>query len=66
MTGEEEPLVVITVDEGQRFLDDPAAAANARQVQTHLQQHLTDGRWHDDCKYCLERRSKGGTGVRPQ
>jgi hypothetical protein len=31
-------------------------------VKEHLS-HMTDGRWHDDCWYCLRRREKGGTGV---
>lgn len=31
-------------------------------VAEHLN-HMTDGRWHDDCKYCLHRRVHGGTGV---
>jgi hypothetical protein len=25
--------------------------------------HMTDGRWHDNCPYCLERRAHGGTGL---
>jgi hypothetical protein len=25
--------------------------------------HMTDGRWHDDCQYCLRRREKGRTGL---
>jgi hypothetical protein len=25
--------------------------------------HMTDGRWHDDCRYCLQRRVTGGTGI---
>ena len=25
--------------------------------------HMTDGRWHDDCRFCLRRRVKGGTGL---
>jgi hypothetical protein len=25
--------------------------------------HMTDGRWHDDCPFCLRRRVKGGTGL---
>ena len=31
-------------------------------IGEHLN-HMTDGRWHDDCSYCLWRREKGGTGV---
>ena len=27
--------------------------------------HLTDGRWHDDCRFCLVRRVHGGTGLEP-
>lgn len=63
-----EPLVVVTVDEGQTFGDPADAAeraATAAALQRHLSQHLTDGRWHDGCSYCLQRRSKGGTGVDP-
>ena len=29
----------------------------------HLRHHITDGRWHDDCPWCRERRVHGGTGV---
>lgn len=25
--------------------------------------HMTDGRWHDNCPFCLRRREKGGTGL---
>jgi hypothetical protein len=25
--------------------------------------HMTDGRWHDTCPFCLRRREKGGTGL---
>ena len=25
--------------------------------------HMTDGHWHDDCRFCLQRREKGGTGL---
>ena len=25
--------------------------------------HMTDGRWHDDCRFCLRRRENGGTGL---
>lgn len=25
--------------------------------------HMTDGRWHDACQFCLRRREKGGTGL---
>jgi hypothetical protein len=25
--------------------------------------HMTDGRWHDACRYCVRRRSKHGTGL---
>lgn len=32
-------------------------------ASSHLRDHLTDGRWHDDCRYCLRRRSEGGSGV---
>lgn len=32
----------------------------------HLREHLTDGRWHDDCGLCLRRRRHGGTGIRCQ
>jgi hypothetical protein len=34
--------------------------AKARQ---HCRDHLTDGRWHDECSYCLRRRVHGGTGI---
>lgn len=29
----------------------------------HLDHHLTDGRWHDDCRWCLRRRIWGGNGT---
>lgn len=32
----------------------------------HLRNHLTDGWWHDDCKFCLRRRRYGGTGLEGQ
>jgi predicted RNA-binding Zn-ribbon protein involved in translation (DUF1610 family) len=32
-------------------------------VTEHLRTHLTDGRWHDSCYYCRQRRLHGGTGV---
>ena len=25
--------------------------------------HMTDGHWHDDCWFCIQRRRKGGTGI---
>jgi len=31
-------------------------------IGEHLR-HMTDGRWHDGCTYCLRRRVNGGTGV---
>jgi len=40
-----------------------ASAITRRRCQEHLDRHLTDGQWHDDCIWCLERRKKGGTGV---
>lgn len=30
--------------------------------QAHLD-HMTDGRWHDDCHWCLQRRRQGGAGL---
>ncbi|HEV8653163.1 MAG TPA: hypothetical protein VG276_28155 [Actinomycetes bacterium] len=33
-------------------------------MDEHLR-HMTDGRWHDDCRYCRRRREEGGTGVPP-
>jgi len=33
-------------------------------IDEHLR-HMTDGRWHDECRYCLKRRREGGTGVGP-
>lgn len=29
----------------------------------HLRWHLSDGRWHDDCRFCIHRRKHGGLGV---
>lgn len=29
----------------------------------HLRHHLTDGFWHDGCRWCLRRRVYGGTGT---
>lgn len=37
------------------------AAAEAR-AERH-RSHLTDGQWHDDCDFCLERRRHGGDGI---
>jgi hypothetical protein len=47
--------------------DDPGAAADwlrefLAQRAEH-ERHLTDGRWHDDCRSCLRRRERGGTGL---
>jgi len=33
-------------------------------IRDHLF-HMTDGRWHDDCTWCLTRRVHGGNGVDP-
>jgi hypothetical protein len=46
---EEDPVVTIEVDPDPIILE-------------HLR-HMTDGRWHDDCRYCRRRRVEGGTGV---
>ncbi len=35
----------------------------AAAVYDHERNHLTDGRWHDKCSFCLRRRVEGGTGV---
>ncbi len=40
------------------------AAIHAGEQAHHLRVHLTDGRWHDDCRWCRTRRVYGGTGVR--
>lgn len=32
------------------------------EVTEHLR-HMTDGYWHDDCRWCLRRRRHGGTGL---
>lgn len=32
------------------------------EVALHLD-HMTDGRWHDDCRWCRNRRVTGGFGV---
>lgn len=37
-----------------------------RLILDHLSRHLTDGRWHDDCRPCQNRRINGGTGVSEQ
>lgn len=37
-----------------------SAAALRRE---HLFNHLTDGRFHGDCEFCLHRRRHGGTGI---
>lgn len=39
-----------------------AGARMPRDQRDHLD-HMTDGRWHDDCPYCLSRREHGGTGL---
>lgn len=33
-----------------------------REIPTHLF-HMTDGRWHDDCEWCVRRRVFGGDGT---
>ena len=33
-----------------------------RAVNEH-RNHMTDGRWHDDCRWCLRRRVHGGDGL---
>jgi hypothetical protein len=35
------------------------------EVAAHLW-HMTDGHWHDHCRFCLRRREKGGNGVLPE
>lgn len=40
--------------------EDPTPA-----IAEHLR-HMTDGHWHDRCRFCLRRRAKGGTGVLPE
>jgi len=37
--------------------------AGADWLREHLESHITDGKWHDQCPYCLKRRRFGGTGV---
>ena len=37
--------------------------ATYRLLIDHLVSHLTDGFWHDECRYCLARRRWGGNGV---
>jgi hypothetical protein len=32
-------------------------------LREHLWSHLTDGYWHGGCRWCVERRVHGGTGV---
>ena len=32
-------------------------------IAEHLRYHLTDGAWHDRCRFCRNRRVHGGTGV---
>lgn len=32
-------------------------------VHNHLRDHLTDGHWHDACRWCLRRRVHGGNGT---
>jgi hypothetical protein len=37
--------------------------ANEQEKAEHLRKHITDGRWHDRCKWCALRRLHGGNGV---
>jgi hypothetical protein len=48
-----EPRAAIAYSTGPR---DPA-------LTEHLRDHLTDGRWHDSCRWCLRRRVHGAAGV---
>jgi hypothetical protein len=41
----------------------PDAGTDPVVLARHLQWHLTDGRWHDDCRWCLTRREFGGDGL---
>jgi hypothetical protein len=66
--------VVMTPDEilaralalADRFEHDytPTVDTSTPEMREHLRNHLTDGRWHDSCKWCYRRRVEGGTGVR--
>lgn len=47
----------MTLVEAAERLDVDRAAIDAHN------RHMTDGRWHDDCRYCRNRRRFGGTGV---
>lgn len=31
----------------------------------HLR-HMTDGTWHDECRFCIYRRRHGGNGIPPK
>lgn len=61
MSAEPRPKVLDLV----QALEDSLVAARAVAAEReHLRVHITDGRWHDDCAWCRERRIHGGTGVR--
>ncbi len=36
---------------------------DALNILIHLDDHLNDGLWHDNCHYCMVRRVHGGTGI---
>jgi hypothetical protein len=41
----------------------PAISDRERAELVEHDQHLTDGHWHDNCRWCRRRRVHGGTGT---
>jgi hypothetical protein len=60
MTADPSPMSV-PFDDAARAFDRMVETAGARRTE-HMS-HLTDGKWHDECSYCLRRRVHGGTGL---
>ena len=52
-------------DKTRRTITRLTRKQHTREEREHLR-HMTDGLWHDDCKFCLRRRRRGGTGLAPE
>ena len=46
-------------------MNDKERMAEGMRQWEHLR-HMTDGWWHDDCRWCLNRRVHGGNGIPPE
>jgi hypothetical protein len=70
--GDIRSLAVEEVDRLHRYTMEFSSCPEAHAVEydeeeltitDHLRDHLTDGRFHDGCRYCHRRRLDGGTGL---